>query len=279
MSGWQGRVKTAAVLLPAVYLAVAYAPPVLFFILIAVLIGVAQHEFYRFFFREGGPLSIAVGLALGLVVLGGFYDRAAPSAGYPGAVLAGVIVAALSYELFFHREIRNALAEASVILLGVFYVDWLLGHLIPLRGLSSGRSFIFFLLLVTWGGDAGAYYAGKNLGRRKLYPSVSPNKTLEGAIGGWVASLSLAVLSRELFLPVLSISDALWLGALLGVVGQAGDLVESMFKRCAGVKDSGGLIPSHGGLLDKLDSLAFNAPVLFYYLLLVKGYGSMAITI
>jgi len=271
---WEGRLRTALVLIPALSLFIAYSSSLLFFLLVAGGIGIAQHEFYRFFFRNRATRAIFVGLALGFLVVSSFYSRVETTASsLPDIILSLVILSLLLFQLFFHQNLQDTLVDTSVILLGVLYVGWLLGHLVLLRGLSHGRSFIFFLLLVTWAGDAGAYYFGKTMGRRKLYVGVSPNKTVAGAIGGWIVSLASALGSKFLFLPMLSVKDALLLGALLGIVGQIGDLAESMIKRSAGVKDSGSLVPSHGGLLDKVDSLAFNAPVLFYYLWLVKGYG------
>jgi phosphatidate cytidylyltransferase len=278
---WEGRLKTALLLAPLLYLLVAYSPSAFFFIFVAVGIAVAQFEFYSLFFRRRSSPSVLVGILLGFLVVFGFYDRASSGAfsTYPGGILALTVMSVLIYELFFHAEIQNSLAEASVILLGIFYVAWLLGYLVLLRGLSNGRLFVLFLFLTTWSGDAGAYYTGKILGKRKLYPTVSPNKTVEGALGGWIVSIMIAFVSKMVFLPMLSTTDAIRLGALLGVVGQVGDLVESIFKRSAGIKDSGSLIPSHGGLLDKIDSLTFNTPVLFYYLILIKGYGSFTLTV
>lgn len=271
---WEGRLKTAVVVAPILFLMVAYSPPVLFFFLVALGIALAQYEFYRFYFPQQAYLPLAMGIALGFLVSYGFYGLSATAVFRQlDGLVAVVVLSALTFQLFSHRDIRETLVVSSVVLLGVFYIGWLLGHLIWLRGLTGGRSLLFFLLLVTWSGDAGAYYVGRAAGKRRLYPSVSPNKTVEGALGGWLTSVCVALISKPLFLPFLTVGDVLFLGMILGIAGQVGDLVESMFKRSAGIKDSGRLIPSHGGILDKVDSLAFNAPVLVYYLKWMKGYG------
>ena len=129
---------------------------------------------------------------------------------------------------------------------------------------------IFFLILVTWGGDTGAFVVGKTLGRRKLAPLISPNKTVEGLFGGLLFGTALALLARAWFLPTFTIGDCLALGVVLAGLGAVGDLVESSFKRSAGVKDSGTLIPGHGGILDRVDSLLFAAPTFYYYVTLIK---------
>lgn len=279
MKFWEGRLRSALILVPFLYLAITYTSLLIFFFLVAASIALAQHEFYLFFYKERQKASFIVGISLGFLVVFSFYGRTSGSSlEYQTVLLTVVVAAAMCYQLFFHREIQNTLREVSIILLGVFYLGWLLGHLVLLRGLLDGRLFLLFLFLVNWSADAGAYYIGKKMGKRKLYQSVSPGKTVAGAVGGWVVSLLVALISKVLFLPMLTVGDALVLGGLLGVMGQLGDLIESMLKRSAGVKDSGSLIPSHGGILDKVDSLAFNTPVLFYYLFFVKGYTSFTTT-
>ena len=117
-----------------------------------------------------------------------------------------------------------------------------------------------------WASDTGAYYAGTNLGKHKLYPKISPQKSVEGLIGAVLAAVAVAHLCRVWFLPVLTVKEATLLGFILVLAGTLGDFVESLLKRSAGVKDSGTIIPGHGGVLDRMDSMLFAAPVLFYYL-------------
>ncbi|HJU05758.1 MAG TPA: phosphatidate cytidylyltransferase, partial [Nitrospiraceae bacterium] len=154
---------------------------------------------------------------------------------------------------------------------GILYVAFLLGHLLLTRALPEGAFLIFFVVLVTWAGDTGAYYAGVTMGRRKLAPTISPNKTVEGLLGGISLALGAAFVSRYWFAPWLTAFDCVATGLLLTITGVLGDLSESAFKRSAGVKDSGSMIPAHGGMLDRVDSLLFTAPAFYYYMTLVKG--------
>lgn len=155
------------------------------------------------------------------------------------------------------------------IVLGLVYLPILLGHLIPLRLLTDGRQWIFLTLIVIMSCDTFAYFIGSKFGKRKLYPAVSPNKSIEGGIGGLVGSVFAVLMVKCTFLPILGVFDAILVGLLLGVVGQVGDLFESLLKRACRVKDSGSMIPGHGGILDRLDSLLFAFPVVYY----VARYG------
>ena len=124
------------------------------------------------------------------------------------------------------------------------------------------------LFIIIWAGDTGAYVVGKLLGRR-LLTKISPKKTVEGSFGGLIFSMILAVVCKYFLLPELSVNNAIWLGALIGIMGQIGDLAESLLKRSANVKDSGSILPGHGGMLDRLDSLLFGAPAMYYYVYFV----------
>ncbi len=159
------------------------------------------------------------------------------------------------------------MTESAVLFLGVSYISGFLSHLFLIRDLPQGKGLIALILLLTWGGDAGAYYVGRAWGKHKLSPRVSPNKTVEGAIGGLATTLAGGLIVKLSLLPLLSWGNIISLSLLLGVFGQLGDLTESMLKRSAGVKDSSSLIPAHGGLFDKLDSIAFAAPLLYYYMI------------
>ena len=184
------------------------------------------------------------------------------------AVTVFVLFSALLF-LFRLGEIRRTAGEMALYLTGFLYVPFLLGHLLLLRGLPHGIQWIFLLLVIVMCGDSGAYYVGCTFGKRKLYPAVSPNKSIEGAAGGLVGSLAGACIARATFFPELTLADAVMTSVLLGVLGQLGDLFESLLKRSFGVKDSGVIVPGHGGILDRLDSILFAAPAAFYYAIFV----------
>ena len=163
------------------------------------------------------------------------------------------------------------IASVGATLLGVLYVVLLGGHLVALRTTIDpyirphAANLLSFFFLVIMGSDTGAYYTGRTFGRHKLAPGISPGKTWEGAVGGMLASLLMAVLAHFWFFPELSLKAALPLAVVMNVLGVLGDLTESALKRSAGAKDAASILPGHGGLLDRLDSLLFNAPVIYYF--------------
>lgn len=187
-------------------------------------------------------------------------------------VLALTLLLPFSYQIF-RDQVNAAFLSVATTLLGAAYIGWTFGHhLILLRDISvpdiseAGRGLIFFLLATVWLGDTAAYLFGKQFGRHKLRPTISPGKTIEGTVAGLVFGTLGGLGVWSFFLQdILSFSHVLILGILLGIVGQLSDLSESVIKRSADVKDSGHLIPGHGGLLDRCDSLIFSAPVLYYY--------------
>jgi len=139
---------------------------------------------------------------------------------------------------------------------GVFYVGGLLAAL-PLLHARMGSAWVALTIAVTFGNDTGAYFTGRALGRHKLAPAISPGKTVEGALGGLAANLAVVFTARALFMPALGLRDCVMIGVPAAIVGPGGDLVESLLKRAAGAKDSGRLLPGHGGILDRIDALLF----------------------
>ena len=163
---------------------------------------------------------------------------------------------------------EKMLASTGATILGVLYVVFLGGHLVALRtGFTQPLSadLLSFFFLVLMGADTGAYYVGRTFGKHKLAPKISPGKTWEGVIGGVVTSLLLAALAHFWFFRELPLKIALPLAAVMTVVGILGDLTESALKRGSGAKDAAKLLPGHGGILDRLDSLLFNAPLIYYF--------------
>ncbi|HIP40773.1 MAG TPA: phosphatidate cytidylyltransferase [Desulfocapsa sulfexigens] len=153
--------------------------------------------------------------------------------------------------------------------LGLLWVGFLGAHLLLIRGMPDGNYWLLILTGITAGSDSGAYYTGRALGKHKLSPLISPNKTIEGAVGGIVAGMIVAILLAFLFLDSVPWLFLLFSAIFLAVVGICGDLVESVIKRATGTKDSGTILGGHGGILDRADSILFAAPVLYYLLQLI----------
>jgi phosphatidate cytidylyltransferase len=187
-----------------------------------------------------------------------------------GAALPSLTLVTFFFAIWFllrFGDLHSVIQHLALVLLGFLYLPLLLGHLSLLHGLPHGKEWIFLVLFIVMLGDSAAYFTGINWGRRKLYPAVSPNKSVEGALGGLLGSFVGALLFKYGFFPELSVGDCVILGLGLGALGQVGDLFESMLKRSFGVKDSGTLIPGHGGILDRLDSLIFAFAPAYYYAL------------
>jgi phosphatidate cytidylyltransferase len=214
-----------------------------------------------------------LGLLAGLGVLWVAYH----SHGTQGDFLATAAVM-LVLALSLRRAPRPRQVESmAVTIFGVLYVGWLSAHQVLLRELpwragtdyADGASYVLLAFLTTWSCDTGAYAVGRLLGRNRPWARISPRKSLEGAIGGLASAVLSAFVARAWFAPYLGPYDALALGCLVGVFAQVGDLVESLLKRDARHGDSSDIIPGHGGILDRFDSLYFGAPLVYYYLKLV----------
>jgi phosphatidate cytidylyltransferase len=186
---------------------------------------------------------------------------------YPFLFTAGIAVSLII--LLTRKQKQGAFTDWACIFAGILYVGWLLSYLVALRSLDGGRSWVFLAIFATFGSDSAAFLIGKTIGKNKLAPVVSPNKTWEGSIGGLLG----AVIISLFFLlptPVRLTAYVNWwqiiiLGLLISVFGQLGDLVESLLKRNTGVKDSGNLFPGHGGMLDRMDSIVFAVVVVYYW--------------
>ena len=181
-----------------------------------------------------------------------------------------VIILLITQTFRFQQDFSKMLGGVGVTLFGVLYIVFLGGYLVSMRvgfenepGLSSKLLLYFFL--VTMGSDVGAYFIGKGIGKRKLVPKISPNKTWEGFIGGILLAIGFAALSTATFFWELPYKISIPLAVVMALVGVGGDLAESAMKRGSKTKDAANILPGHGGLLDRLDSLLFNAPILYYF--------------
>ncbi len=167
--------------------------------------------------------------------------------------------------LMGRRGKENAFVNWAWTIAGILYIGWLLSYMVALRTIDEGRGWVFLAILCTFASDISAYITGKAAGRHKLAPYVSPNKTWEGSIGGVAGSIILSVAVALWFGLPLPYWQAVLLGIAVSIMGQLGDLVKSLFKRNMEVKDSGNVLPGHGGFLDRMDSLAFAGVTVFYF--------------
>ncbi|MFC2006248.1 phosphatidate cytidylyltransferase [Chloroflexota bacterium] len=186
-------------------------------------------------------------------------------------LLTSAVILSLIW-LLLRTQKKQALNSWAWTIAGILYVGGLLSYLVALRGLDDGRNWVFFALFTTFSSDSAAFFTGKALGRHPLAPYISPGKTWEGAIGGILGAIliSLFFILPTPFILNLKWGQAILLGLLVSIFGQLGDLAESLFKRNMGVKDSGTLLPGHGGVLDRIDSIAFTGIVVYYYVLLLN---------
>ncbi len=148
---------------------------------------------------------------------------------------------------------------------GVFYIPVLLGFFVLIRNSSDGIVWIFFLLALVFSGDTGAFYGGRFFGKKKLCPWVSPGKTVAGAVGGIISNIIITLVFYRFFFSDYNLAGLLIMSVLSGAFGQVGDLFESVLKRAANIKDSGSILPGHGGILDRIDALIFAAPVIYIF--------------
>lgn len=278
MSNLAFRFLTAAVAVPVI-LGILYLGP---FLAYAALVGaamvIAALEFFAFTHpgdRTGQYVGTALTAALYAVLVGTRYGE---THGFL-AILACVSVApvALLFSLGRPSEIPNALNRTAAMVMGPIYIGAAMATLALIRTVgerNQGAGLVVMTLAIAWLSDTFAYFFGKGLGGPKLYPAVSPNKTWSGGVGGVVGSMTAAVVTSLVLVPALPPVPAVVVAAVAGAYGQAGDFCESALKRSAGIKDSGGILPGHGGILDRIDALLFVAPAVYVALRL----GWLALT-
>jgi phosphatidate cytidylyltransferase len=266
MNSHAKRWVTGAIAVPILFLAIAYGTEVIFALLIIIAALLGMVEYNRMIFGPGLLREKAETVAVALLIL---LAAAAQDRILLVAVLSFAVMAILMLALLRFRAEGQDMIRVGQMILGVMYIPLLMSHFILIRQESDGVRWIFFILVLAFSGDIAAYYVGKGLGRRKLLPEVSPGKTVEGTIGLVAGSIIACVLFRQWFFPMLSVWHAVIMGLVGSVIGQLGDLCESALKRTAGVKDSGTLLPGHGGILDRLDCLMFITPFVYYYRVLV----------
>ncbi|MCX5891916.1 MAG: phosphatidate cytidylyltransferase [Deltaproteobacteria bacterium] len=277
------RWLTALILLPLLILVLLKGGLALFVLVILAVNGLAHWEFLGMFQVGGDQPRRVKSILIGSLLLLSFCT-ASPSTQFwfPGLlncnptvvmlVLVWCLFVLFLFYLLCYGHVENLSQDLAANILGLLYLPFLLGHLIWLRFLPQGEWWVLWFLLVIFAGDTGAFYAGRAFGKTKLYPAVSPGKTWAGVVGGLAASLVVGVLFGKWFLAGMGVPPLAVLALVLAVVGLLGDLFESMLKRQMQVKDASSLLPGHGGMLDRLDSILFTAPVVVYVRLFLLGW-------
>lgn len=279
-SAWSLRLRIASgVLFVPLLILLASVGGLAFLGFVMLQVALGLREFYAMMRAKDLRPNAVLGFASAMALLVLVYRPHTPHAAFLAtAALLLLLAAALR-----HPERRGIVEGMAVTIFGVLYVGWLSAHFVLLRELpwragldyADGGKLVLFAFLVTWSCDTGAYLVGRWLGRTRPWGAISPRKSLEGSAGGFAFAILGALAGARTFMhgaagiPWLTTLDALAIGALVGVCGQVGDLVESLLKRDARSGDSSDLIPGHGGILDRFDSLYFGAPLVYWYLRVV----------
>lgn len=262
------RIIAALVLTPLFLLLIIKGSYVHYSMLVVVLASLGLWEYFNLIGDRVDRRLRNIGILWGVLLAGGLF------VGSSQVIIAMLTLGFISVcliRLSKAGDLGTVFQEIGYTFLGPLYVGLLLGHLTLLRATVEGREWTLLLFFTIWMGDVAAFYTGLSIGKHKLYPEISPNKTIEGAIGGIIGCFMVVAAAKIFYMNQLSVVDVAVLSIGIAVMGQLGDLCESMFKRAAGVKDSGNIIPGHGGILDRFDSVLFAAPFLYYYLVFIKG--------
>ena len=266
MSTHLKRWITAIVIVPALFSAIIYGPELLFDIIVMILVLGGIVEYNTLVFEKGASWEKGEGLVLGLFILLAAYI------GNSHVMFAMVTFAVMIVFLLFLFHAKQDLVDLSnltKVVFGLLYIPFMLSYIILMRHFDQGVQWVFFIIILAFSGDVSAYYVGKTIGKRKLMPAVSAGKTVEGTLGLIVGSIVGCIIYTLIFFQELSLFHAIIMAFMGSILGQLGDLCESTIKRFFAVKDSGFLFPGHGGVLDRLDSLIFIIPFVYYYMTLV----------
>lgn len=248
-------------LLPVLALIIVKGAPWHFALLLSLFCVIALHEFFTMALPERKGELLPFALYGGVAV---FTPLLTDGQIFIMSAALFFLLAAFHF-LFRLHDITKAGREVALVCAAFLYIPFLLAHLTMVRLLPQGVGWLLLIAFIVMAGDSAAYYVGSAFGKHRLYPAVSPKKSIEGALGGLLGSFCGAMLVKYAFFTQLSHADVLLTALLVGISGQIGDLFESLIKRSFGVKDSGAIIPGHGGVLDRLDSILFAAPVTYYY--------------
>ena len=261
------RVITVLWGIPLLIAAIWFDKPIPWFTILVAIWGLlAVFEFYKLVNSSKVPPLTYFGLIWSLLFILSphfNYDFLTP------LLLTSAVILSLTW-LLRHPQRGGTFVGWAWTMAGILYIGWLLSYFVALRGLDGGRDWVFLALFTTFGSDTTAFFVGRALGKHHFAPHISPGKTWEGAIAGVFGAIIVSLVLVNLFSLPLGYGGAILLGLLVSVFGQLGDLVESLLKRNMGVKDSGRLIPGHGGFLDRIDSVVFTGIVVYYYVLIIQ---------
>ena len=254
----------ASIMVPPIVMLIALGPPLVLHLMVFVATFFGLREHYQLVLPNSKWIERGVGIGLGLIfsiIISSGELKEIP-------LLLGVVLLILSLLFMItSTDLSSTISNIGMALFGILFIGFLLAYVSLIRNMPQGRLWVLFLIVTVWTGDISALLIGSLFGKYKLYPKISPKKTFEGLAGAIVGSILVALAFALFFIPDLERKICILLAIGLGILGQFGDFTESMLKRSAQVKDSGNLIPGHGGMLDRLDSFLFSAPFLYYSLL------------
>ena len=257
------RVRSALVLAPIVFLAAWFGGP-FYAIVVALIALLGALELYGMVgLPRSHPLTWFALLCVVLTIVLAHYEGL-----YMASLLAAAAVLLFIWLLLGHTP-KGRLTKWLWLMAGIIYLGWMFSRLIPLRELPDGRDWVILTLFTIFATDTAAFFVGRTWGRHRMAPKISPGKTWEGAVGGFAGAVAAAVILAAIMVLPLAYWQIVVIGILIAVFSQLGDLAESKLKRVVGVKDSGRLIPGHGGMLDRLDSVVFTIVVVYYYVIWV----------
>ncbi|MBI3306435.1 MAG: phosphatidate cytidylyltransferase [Candidatus Omnitrophica bacterium] len=256
------RLISSAFLVSIAIFTMFFAPDWFFFLVVEGFVLLGLNEFLVLAEKKGIQINRWFGVVLGGILPFSFYF------GSEDIILVVACVVIFLFN-FYRRRRDQAIVSTAVTIFAVIYIAWFFSYLIKIKHLEHGDFWVFYTILLVKGGDAGAYFVGKTFGKTKLIEHISPNKSVEGAWGGFAVTVLLSLISKS-YLWHAEFFHLLILGIMVGILSQLGDLSESLIKRDAGVKDSGDM-PGLGGVLDVLDSLLFTVPFVYYYLTAFTG--------
>ena len=263
------RIITSLLMVTLAGLITFYFPNWAFSLLVSALIGIALVEFFNLVEAKNIFVYKYFGIMTGMLVPVIIYFQMGGEGYFTLEPFFIVIACLFIFVLqFIRRDSSQALASIAVTLFGLLYIAWFFSFFVKIKFLPGGALLTAFVITVTKMGDVGAYVIGRTLGKHNLISRISPKKTVEGTIGGLLFSIATALISK-IYLPSFSFGHLLTLGILLGILGQVGDLAESLLKRDCAVKDSGTNLGGFGGMLDVLDSLLFTTPIFYFYIVVL----------